>query len=44
MFNNYFIDFFATKGIEYIVVIGFFIVIAPFWKYLNTPAKKAKNK
>jgi hypothetical protein len=44
MFNNYFVDIFATKGIEYIVVIGFFIIIIQFWKYLNTPAKKAKNK
>lgn len=44
MFSNYFVDFFATKGIEYIIVIVFFIVIIPFWKYLNTPSKKAKNK
>jgi hypothetical protein len=44
MFSNYFVDFFATKGIEYIIVIGFFILIIPFWKYLNTPSKKVKNK
>jgi hypothetical protein len=40
MFNNYFVDFFATKGLEYIVVIIFFIAIIPFWKFLNTTAKK----
>lgn len=43
MFNNYFVDFFATKGIEYIVVIIFFIAIIPFWKYLNAPVKNAKK-
>ena len=43
MFNNYFVDFFATKGIEYVIVILFFIVIVPFWKYLNTSSSKAKK-
>ena len=44
MFNNYFVDFFATKGVEYVIVISFFILIIPFWKYLNSPAKKTKNR
>lgn len=30
-----YIDIFATKGIEYIVLIGFFIVLVLFWKYLH---------
>ncbi|NQV36705.1 MAG: hypothetical protein HQ509_01725 [Candidatus Marinimicrobia bacterium] len=31
------VDIFATKGIEYLIVIGFLILIIPFWKYLNSP-------
>ena len=30
-----FIDIFATKGIEYILVIGFMIVFVGFWIYLK---------
>lgn len=44
MFSNYFVDIFATKGIEYIIVIVFLILIIPFWKYLNAPSKKIKNQ
>ena len=28
-------DIFATKGIEYLIVIGFLIVFIGFWKYLK---------
>lgn len=30
-----YIDIFATKGIEYIIIISFFAIIVAFWKYLN---------
>lgn len=32
-------DIFDTKGIEYIVVIFFFMLIIPFWRFLNRPVK-----
>jgi hypothetical protein len=30
-----FVDIFATKGIEYLLVIAFLIVFVGFWKYLR---------
>jgi len=36
-------DIFDTKGIEYIVVIGFLLLIIPFWIILNKPVK-LRNK
>lgn len=38
-----YIDIFATKGIEYLIVIVFFILIVPFWKLIN-PKKYLKIK
>ncbi len=32
-------DIFDTKGIEYIIVIGFLMLIIPFWIMLNRPLK-----
>jgi len=32
-----YIDIFATKGIEYIFVIGFLLLFIPFWRLLNRP-------
>jgi glycine cleavage system H protein len=32
-------DIFATKGMEYIVVIVFLLLIIPFWRLLNKPVK-----
>ncbi len=32
-------DIFETKGIEYIIVIGFLFLIIPFWMLLNKPMK-----
>jgi hypothetical protein len=31
-----YVDIFSTKGIEYIIVIAFLILIACFWKYIKT--------
>ncbi len=28
-------DLFATKGVEYLVVIGFFVILVLFWSYLH---------
>ena len=32
-------DIFDTKGIEYLIVIGFLLLIIPFWVLLNRPLK-----
>ncbi len=32
-------NIFDTKGIEYLIVIGFLIMVIPFWKALNKPVK-----
>ncbi len=34
-----YIDIFATKGIEYLLVIGFLLLFILFWKFLSRPAK-----
>jgi glycine cleavage system H protein len=36
-----YVDIFATKGIEYLLVIGFLMVFILFWRTLSTPAKAA---
>ncbi|HPE56128.1 MAG TPA: hypothetical protein P5514_11010 [Bacteroidales bacterium] len=37
MENFTYTDIFATKGIEYIVIIGFLILLIPFWIIINRP-------
>jgi hypothetical protein len=39
---NY-IDIFATKGFEYLLVIGFFLVLVAFWSFLNVPKKEIRR-
>jgi glycine cleavage system H lipoate-binding protein len=34
-----YVDLFATKGIEYLLVIGFLLVLVPFWRFLRLPAR-----
>jgi glycine cleavage system H lipoate-binding protein len=36
-----YVDIFATKHIEYLLVIGFLILFIPFWRFLNRPARTA---
>jgi glycine cleavage system H lipoate-binding protein len=36
-----YVDIFATKGTEYLLVIGFLAVFILFWRFLSTPAKAA---
>ena len=32
-----YINIFDTKGIEYLVIIGFLLLLIPFWRSLNKP-------
>ncbi|RLB04780.1 MAG: glycine cleavage system protein H [Deltaproteobacteria bacterium] len=34
-----YVDLFATKGVEYLLVIGFLLVLIPFWRLLRAPAR-----
>ena len=34
-----YVDIFATKHIEYLLVIGFLLLFIPFWRFLNRPAR-----
>jgi glycine cleavage system H protein len=34
-----FTDIFDTKGIEYLIIIAFLVLIIPFWTWLNRPVK-----
>lgn len=34
-----YVDIFATKGIEYLLVIGFLLVLIPFWRFLRAPVR-----
>jgi hypothetical protein len=38
-----YIDIFATKGFEYLLVIGFFLLLAGFWSFLNVPKKQIRK-
>lgn len=33
-----YVDLFATKGIEYLLVIGFLLALVLYWRFLNQPA------
>ena len=35
-----YVDIFATKNIEYLLVIGFLLLFTFFWRFLSRPAKK----
>ena len=36
-------DIFATKGIEYLVVITFLVLLIPFWRILNKPIELVRK-
>ena len=38
-----FVDIFATKGLEYMVVLLYFVLFVFFTKRLNTPSKSGKK-
>jgi hypothetical protein len=33
-------DIFATKGVEYLIIIVFFIIIVAFWNFVNMDTRK----
>lgn len=39
-----YVNIFDTKGIEYIIIIAFLLLIIPFWKLLNRPLKVHVNQ
>ncbi len=41
MENFKYVDIFATKGIEYLLILGFLLILVIFWRFLNKPAKTA---
>ena len=36
-----YVDLFATKGIEYLLVIGFLAALVFFWRFLNGTTRRA---
>lgn len=38
-----YIDIFATKGLEYLLVIGFFLLLVGFWWLLSVPKKEIRR-
>ncbi|RPI46013.1 MAG: hypothetical protein EHM46_01095, partial [Bacteroidetes bacterium] len=34
-----FTDIFDTKGIEYLIIIGFLLLVIPFWIWLSSPVR-----
>jgi hypothetical protein len=38
-----YIDIFATKGLEYLLVIGFFLLLVGFWWLLSVPKKEIRK-
>lgn len=38
-----FIDIFATKGLEYLVVIVFLVALPFFWRYLNRAGRRGEK-
>lgn len=38
-----YIDIFATKGFEYLLVIGFFVLLAGFWSFLHIPKREIRD-
>jgi hypothetical protein len=38
-----YIDIFATKGFEYLLVIGFFLLLVAFWSLLTVPKKEIRQ-
>lgn len=37
-------NIFATKGVEYIAIIAFFLVLVPFWMFLNKPVNLSSGR
>jgi len=37
-----YVDIFATKGIEYLLIIDFLLIFILFWRLLSAPAEKVR--
>jgi len=44
MYESTYVDLFATKGIEYLLVIGFLLTLILFWTYLNRPSPRVLGR
>jgi hypothetical protein len=40
----FYVDIFATKGIEYLLVIGYLILLVVFWNILNKTGKDKRGR
>ena len=40
----HFIDIYATKGIEYLLIIGFLILLVFGWRYLNEAPRSERGR
>lgn len=38
-----YVDIYATKGIEYLIVIAFLLSVIAFWRYLTSPERRAAS-
>ncbi len=38
-----FVDIYATKGIEYLLIIGFLILLIFAWRYLNAQPRQERG-
>ncbi len=43
MSDFHFVDIYATKGIEYLLIIGFLILLVFAWRYLNAPPTRERG-
>ncbi len=44
MDDFHFVDIFATKGIEYLIVIAFLISLPFVWRFLNRPPRRGRGQ
>lgn len=44
MEGSHYVDIFATKGIEYLIVIVFLLSLVIFWRFLNKPARSSSGE
>ena len=43
MVTDSYFDMFSTKGVEYLIVIAFLVVLFPFWRLITTPSKSLRD-
>uniref|UniRef100_A0A7C2P3C2 Glycine cleavage system protein H n=1 Tax=candidate division WOR-3 bacterium TaxID=2052148 RepID=A0A7C2P3C2_UNCW3 len=40
LYQYQWVDFFATKGLKYLLILGFWLALFPFWRLLMGPARR----